>query len=71
MQGAGCEFFQTNKLSWNSWTKFPHTTFNWEGLDGSEVLVHMPPAETYTAQAFPDEVKRSIHENKESGGEFR
>lgn len=59
--------FLTNKLSWNSWNKFPHSSFIWEGLDGSEVLAHMPPAETYNAQAFPGEVVRSVIENKDSG----
>jgi alpha-mannosidase len=67
MNGCGIKYFLTNKLSWNSWNKFPHSTFVWEGLDGSEVLAHMPPAETYNAQAFPGEVVRSVKDNKDSG----
>lgn len=43
-----------------------HSTFVWEGLDGSRVLAHMPPADTYNAQASPDEVLRTAHENKDA-----
>lgn len=60
-------YFLTNKLSWNAWNKFPHSSFMWEGLDGSEVIAHMPPSETYNAQAFPDEVVRSAFKNKDAG----
>lgn len=38
----------------------------WEGLDGSQVLAHMPPADTYNAQAFPDEILRTANKNKDS-----
>lgn len=44
-----------------------HSTFVWEGLDGSRVLAHMPPANTYNAQAFPEEVMRSADKNKDVG----
>lgn len=44
-----------------------HSSFVWEGLDGSSVLSHMPPADTYNAQAFPEEVLRSANKNKDSG----
>lgn len=44
-----------------------HSSFIWEGLDGTQVLAHMPPADTYNAQAFPEEVLRSANKNKDSG----
>ena len=44
---AGVEWFLTQKLSWNQWTHFPHHTFLWEGIDGSRILSHFPPADTY------------------------
>lgn len=43
-----------------------HSTFVWEGLDGSRVLAHMPPADTYNAQAFPEEVLRTASKNKDA-----
>lgn len=61
---AGMERFFTQKLSWNNINNFPHTTFNWVSLDGSQVLCHMTPAETYTADAHFGDVKRSVTQHK-------
>ncbi|HKD35973.1 MAG TPA: glycoside hydrolase family 38 C-terminal domain-containing protein, partial [Pirellulales bacterium] len=46
---AGINWFLTDKLSWNRMNKPPHHTFIWEGIDGSELFTHFPPAHTYTA----------------------
>ncbi len=35
-------------MSWNDTNQFPHTTFWWEGHDGSRLLAHFPPANTYS-----------------------
>lgn len=56
--------FFTQKLSWNNINDFPHTSFNWIGLDGSQVLTHMTPNETYTAQADLVDVKRCMSQHK-------
>ena len=61
---AGMSRFFTQKLSWNNINNFPHTTFNWVALDGSQVLCHMAPSETYTADANFGDVKRSITQHK-------
>ena len=61
---AGMTRFFTQKLSWNNINVFPHTTFNWVALDGSQVLSHMPPSETYTADAHFGDVKRSVTQHK-------
>ncbi|CAG8973705.1 hypothetical protein HYALB_00006976 [Hymenoscyphus albidus] len=61
---AGMTRFFTQKLSWNNINKFPHTTFNWVSLDGSQVICHMAPAETYTAEANFGDVKRSVTQHK-------
>ena len=61
---AGMNRFLTQKLSWNNINNFPHTTFNWVALDGSQVMCHMPPSETYTASAEFGDVKRSIERHK-------
>ncbi|MEO1644756.1 MAG: alpha-mannosidase, partial [Chloroflexota bacterium] len=47
MRGVGISYFLTQKLSWNQFNKLPANTFYWEGLDGSRVLTHFPPADTY------------------------
>lgn len=61
---AGMSRFFTQKLSWNNINNFPHTTFNWISLDGSQVICHMAPSETYTAEANFGDVKRSVTQHK-------
>jgi alpha-mannosidase len=61
---AGMKRFFTQKLSWNNINNFPHTTFNWVSLDGSQVICHMAPSETYTADANFGDVKRSVTQHK-------
>ncbi|THH05654.1 hypothetical protein EW145_g4638 [Phellinidium pouzarii] len=68
MRGAGMKYFFTQKLSWNNINVFPHSTFNWVGIDGTQVLCHMTPVDTYTAQATVGDVQKGIsnHKNLES-----
>jgi alpha-mannosidase len=61
---SGMNRFFTQKLSWNNINKFPHTTFNWVSLDGSQVICHMAPSETYTAQANFGDIVRSVTQHK-------
>lgn len=53
MKKSGLKYFQTIKMSWNRVNKIPYHTFNWRSIDGSEVLVHMPPEGTYNSPASP------------------
>lgn len=53
---GGMRRFVTQKLSWNTQNRFPHHTFWWEGLDGTRVLTHFPPVDTYNAEITPAEV---------------
>ncbi len=41
MKKCGIEYFMTTKLAWNQINKFPHDTFMWEGIDGTEILTHL------------------------------
>jgi alpha-mannosidase len=56
---AGFEWFLTQKISWNDTTKFPHHSFLWEGIDGSRILTHFPPSDTYGAQMSMHELEYS------------
>jgi alpha-mannosidase len=47
LAAAGVDWFLTQKLSWNDTNRFPHQTFAWEGIDGTRVFTHFPPADTY------------------------
>ena len=64
---GGCDRFITQKLSWNKQNVFPHSTFWWEGLDGSKVLTHFPPVDTYNARVVADEMVFTEHNFKEHG----
>jgi alpha-mannosidase len=57
LRGAGIDRFMTQKLSWNQFTSPPHHSFRWEGIDGSAVLAHFPPADTYNAQVTIPELR--------------
>jgi alpha-mannosidase len=65
MRGAGIQNFLTQKLSWNEINKPANQTFVWEGLDGSRVLTHFPPADTYSAEATVKEVLFNLSNFKE------
>jgi alpha-mannosidase len=60
LRGCGMDWFQTIKLSWNRVNAFPHRTFHWEGIDGSSVLVHMPPEGDYNSRAAADGLLRGL-----------
>ncbi|WP_077623204.1 alpha-mannosidase [Sediminibacillus massiliensis] len=40
MKKSGIETFMTTKISWSQYNRFPHDTFNWRGMDGTEILTH-------------------------------
>ncbi len=50
LKRSGIDFFLTQKISWNQINDFPHTTFKWRGIDGSEVLTHFPPENNYNSR---------------------
>ncbi|KAH7367850.1 alpha-mannosidase [Plectosphaerella cucumerina] len=61
---AGMTRFMTQKPCFNSVNEFPHTTFNWVALDGSQVLCHMPPCKTYCAEGNYQNITSSISNHK-------
>ncbi len=67
MKVCGIDFFLTQKLSWNRYNKFPHNTFVWEGIDGSRVVSHFPPEDTYNSVLLPDQLAKHETNNREAG----
>uniref|UniRef100_A0A7N6AGS3 Alpha-mannosidase 2C1 n=1 Tax=Anabas testudineus TaxID=64144 RepID=A0A7N6AGS3_ANATE len=67
MQGCGISNFLTQKLSWNLVNTFPHNTFFWEGLDGSKVLTHFPPGNSYEMKGKIEDVIKTVKNNKDKG----
>ena len=64
---CGLDLFLTQKLSWNRYNKFPHNSFVWEGIDGSQVFAHFPPEDTYNTLLLPEELHRHEANNREAG----
>ncbi|HQE91193.1 MAG TPA: glycoside hydrolase family 38 C-terminal domain-containing protein [Anaerolineae bacterium] len=64
---ADVDYFSTQKLSWSLINPFPHQSFHWQGLDGTTVLAHMLPEETYNSPAAPRSVRR-IEQNYHDSG---
>ncbi len=56
MRGCGVKYFSTQKIFWayHGGDPFPHNTFIWEGIDGSEVYVHLH--NDYNARVDPHNV---------------
>ena len=63
---SGMSWFFTQKISWNQVNVFPHHTFEWEGIDGSRVLTHFPPMDTYNAQLSGAEMAKASRQFRES-----
>ncbi len=40
LKQSGIETFMTTKISWNQYNRMPHDTFQWRGIDGTEILTH-------------------------------
>ena len=65
MRQCGIDSFLTQKISWNQFNKFPHHTFLWEGIDGTQIFSHFPPADTYNADTGPKMLLYNLNNFKE------
>src|SRR5579859_1445699 len=63
---AGCDFFLTQKLSWNDTNKPEHHTFWWEGIDGTRIFTHFPPADTYNGDFSASHIEYSARNFKDA-----
>jgi alpha-mannosidase len=66
LRKSGIDYFLTQKLSWNQINEFPYHTFRWQGIDGSEVLAHFPPENTYNSQLSPESLVAAQDQFKEN-----
>ncbi|TDC07282.1 alpha-mannosidase [Nonomuraea longispora] len=64
---AGARWFLTQKLSWNQTNRMPHNTFDWEGIDGTRVLTHFPPIDSYNAELTGRELAHAERTFAEKG----
>ena len=66
-RAAGGRYFLTQKPSWNETNRMPFSTFQWEGIDGSQVFTHFPPADTYNSDLGAVDLARSERTFQEKG----
>ncbi|MCP4568925.1 MAG: alpha-mannosidase [FCB group bacterium] len=67
LRRSGIKYFLTQKMSWNQYTKFPHHTFLWEGIDGSRVMSHFPPEDNYNSSLRPESLVKGAERFRERG----
>jgi alpha-mannosidase len=65
MRGAGIKYFVTQKLCFNQFNKPQHQTFWWEGIDGSKILTHFPPADTYSGNCTIKQLAFNVENYKD------
>ena len=69
LRKSGIRYYVSNKMStWNDTNRFPHNSFLWRGLDGSEVFACVPPTHFITA-AQPTEILQNwnAYQDKNTG----
>ncbi|MDQ1596963.1 MAG: alpha-mannosidase [Microbacteriaceae bacterium] len=64
---AGAKWFLTQKISWNQTNRFPHHSFDWEGIDGTRVFTHFPPADTYNSTLSGTELAHAVRNYRDKG----
>lgn len=57
---SGKPFFLSQKMSWNLSTRHATGSLFWVGLDGTPVLAHFPPADTYNGSGSAQDMVLSI-----------
>jgi len=67
LKKSGIPYFMTIKISWNKINRFPYHTFIWKGIDGSEVLCHMPPEGNYNSAADGSSLRQARDRFMEKG----
>ncbi|MFA6960959.1 MAG: glycoside hydrolase family 38 C-terminal domain-containing protein [Opitutaceae bacterium] len=65
LKKSGHDYFMTQKLSWNVVNRFGHHSFQWEGIDGTRILTHMLPEETYNGPAAARSLRKIAGEYAE------
>ncbi|MFE9554611.1 alpha-mannosidase [Streptomyces sp. NPDC006703] len=67
IKAAGSKWLLTQKISWSQTNKFPHHTFQWEGIDGTRIFTHFPPVDTYNCAMRGSEIAHAARNFKDKG----
>jgi alpha-mannosidase len=66
-RAAGNRWMLTQKMSWNETNAMPHHTFSWEGIDGTRILTHFPPVDSYNGELTAPELDHASRNNRDKG----
>ncbi|WP_089106051.1 alpha-mannosidase [Streptomyces hyaluromycini] len=67
IRAAGSTRLLTQKISWSQTNRFPHHTFQWEGIDGTRIFTHFPPVDTYNCSMTGSELAHAARNFKDKG----
>ncbi|MEU6086392.1 glycoside hydrolase family 38 C-terminal domain-containing protein [Streptomyces sp. NPDC047085] len=67
IKAAGSKWLLTQKISWSQTNKFPHHTFQWEGIDGTRIFTHFPPVDTYNCSMKGSEIAHAARNFRDKG----
>ncbi|MGP3691474.1 alpha-mannosidase [Streptomyces sp. IBSNAI002] len=67
IKAAGSKWLLTQKISWSQVNRFPHHTFDWEGIDGTRIFTHFPPVDTYNCSMLGREIAHAARNFKDKG----
>ncbi|WP_393059136.1 alpha-mannosidase [Streptomyces sp. LN549] len=67
IKAAGSKWLLTQKISWSRTNRFPHHTFQWEGIDGTRIFTHFPPVDTYNCSMKGSEIAHAARNFKDKG----
>ncbi|MFD4622862.1 alpha-mannosidase [Streptomyces sp. NPDC058475] len=67
IKAAGSKWLLTQKISWSQTNRFPHHTFQWEGIDGTRIFTHFPPVDTYNCSMKGSEIAHAAQNFKDKG----
>lgn len=68
---AGARWFLAHKLAENDTNAMPHHTFWWEGIDGSRIFSHFPPADEHSSTLSGGELAGAVDAFADKGGATR
>ncbi|MFJ6567497.1 alpha-mannosidase [Streptomyces sp. NPDC091292] len=71
IRAAGSTRLLTQKISWSRTNKFPHHTFQWEGIDGTRIFTHFPPVDSYNCEMTGRQIAHAARNFKEKGAATR
>jgi len=64
---CGLRYFLTQKMCWNQFNRIPYHTFRWRGIDGTEILTHFPPTDTYNGRLTPGQMLQGARAFSQKG----